>query len=113
MAPFFARFDTLAIQNGGGGSGRSALFLSRLFAQVIVQALDHAVVAPAAEQIVSRVPGRQVMGQVPPGAACSELVEHGIDDFAQWVFARSSCAAIFGSRQAVLKALPLVIGQVG
>ena len=78
-----------------------------------MQALNHATVTPAAEQIVSRVPGRQVVGQVTPGAARPQLVEHGVDDFAQRVLASASCASIRGFRQAGLQASPLVIGQVG
>jgi len=100
--PLFARLDRLAVQNGGRGGGLTALLLAGGFAQVVVQALDHAAVAPPSELVVDRGPGRQVVGQVAPGAAGPQLIEQAVDHFAQGVLAAAAGAPVAGFGRVLL-----------
>ena len=77
-----------------------------------MQALDGGIITPPAELVVHVVPGRKVVGQVPPGASIMQLVEQSVHDFAQVMLARAACTSISGFGQAVLQGLPLGISQV-
>ncbi len=71
-------------------------FLNSYFlAQGVVDVFDQVAVSPAAEMIPNIPVGWEVMGQKPPGTAGAGLVENGIPDFAQGIFARSACASVF------------------
>ena len=54
---------------------------------------------------------RQIMREHSPGAAGSEQVEHGVEQFSLWVFGRSALWLDFGKKR--LNLCPLLICQVG
>ena len=68
-------------------------------------------VSPAAEVVVDGLPGWQVVGQQPPGAAGSQPVGDGVDQLPAvmdgWAAAR------LGGRDERGEQLPLGVGQVG
>ena len=77
-----------------------------------MNALDRALVAPAAEVLPDDLPGRQVMGQVAPLTASASLIEDGIPDLAQGIGAPASGAPAFSFGQDSLNLLPLGIRQI-
>ena len=76
-----------------------------------MDALPGAVLLPVPEVVVDQRPGRQVVGQVTPGAAVPGQVKQSIDDLAPLVLGRASALLSGGDQR--LKFVPLVIGQVG
>lgn len=113
MAPPFACFDALAIQNGGRRTSLAPALLPQQSTQIKVEHFKGAVIAPPAELVVDSLPGRQVVRQVSPGTAVSKLIEQGIHNLAQLMLAGSACTPSGGFRQVLLQPLPLGGGKVG
>jgi hypothetical protein len=68
-APFFRRFDGLAIDNGGTGFGFTPNREAQLLTQSGVNAFPGPVDAPLAKIVVNRRPGWQIMRRQPPRTA--------------------------------------------
>lgn len=77
-----------------------------------MEALQGAVVTPAAELVVDVVPRGEVVGQVAPGTAVVQQIEQGINDLAQVVLARAARAPVGRLGQTLLQRLPLGVTQV-
>jgi hypothetical protein len=77
----------------------------------MVDLLPQPLLPPAAEVVVDGLPGRQVMGQQPPGAASPQPVGHGVDQLAAIMDGRA--AARLGRGDEWGKQLPLGVGEVG
>ena len=75
-----------------------------------IQRMQGVLSAELPEVVVHRLPGRDVTGEISPGAAGAQHVEDGGEDAAQWVRARS--AALRQRGQVALDALPLCVTQV-
>jgi hypothetical protein len=77
----------------------------------MVDLLPQPLLPPAAEVVVDGLPGRQVVGQQPPGTAGPQPVGHGVDQLAAVM--EGWAAAGLGRRDERGQELPLGIGQVG
>ena len=93
------------------GAGPRTLPHAELLAQRGVQLLPRAVVAPGAERVVDRPPGRQIARQQPPGAAAPDQVEDGIEDYAVAVDPRPTARR--RRLQIRFEQRPFRIGQIG
>ena len=89
----------------------AALFGAQAIAQSIMEALDQAAVAPPAEVEPDANVGREVCGQVTPGASCTRLVEDSVEQSTIGVLAWAS-ASLFGYREQRGDEFPLRIRQV-
>ena len=111
FATAVGRLDRLAIQDGRGWPGLAALDAAAFGAEGVVDPLPGSVGLPAAEVGVDRLPGREVVGQQPPGTAGAAEVEDSRDQVAVAILA--GAAAGFGCRHQVLDVVPLQVRQVG
>ena len=114
-AAAMSRFDRLAIDPQGFRGRRGANFQSNFLPQGGVEFLPGAVESPVAELAVHRLPRRKVVGEHPPGAARSQVVEDGIDHLAEFAGRGPSALgrAGFWLGEQRFETLPLVVGQVG
>jgi hypothetical protein len=76
-----------------------------------VDALLGAVVPPDVEVVGHRLPGREVVGEHPPGTPAARQVQGGIDDFPQGI-GKGPAQLPLGPGQQVLDIVPLQVGQV-
>ena len=74
-------FHTLAVQNRGGGTGSFAVGLSGKGAQLIVERIPYILFVPFSEQMVNRLPWREVRGKHTPLNATFENIEYRLNDF--------------------------------
>jgi hypothetical protein len=73
--------------------------------------LPQSLLPPGAEVVVDGLPGRQVMGQQPPGAAGPQPVGHSVDQLAAVMDGRA--ATRLGRRDERGREPPLGVGEVG
>src|SRR5260370_17044720 len=76
-----------------------------------MQGLQRPVAAPGTEVVKHRLPGREVMGQLSPGAAAARHVEDRVGDLAS-LPARRSATALDGRDQRLQKR-PFFVREVG
>src|SRR5260370_38885684 len=77
--------------------------------QGCIQVMPGHVEAETPEVVEHRLPGREVGGEIAPGAARAQHIEDGVEDTAQAVAAQS-CLRCSG-RQESLQAVPLGLGE--
>jgi hypothetical protein len=77
-----------AVENGRGGSVRSAGGPAQQGPQVVHHRREHSSVQPASRLLIDRLPGREVARQVTPGSTRVQDPAQRIEDFAQVVPAR-------------------------
>ena len=105
--------DRLRVDQRGAGLGVAAVGLTDMVPEGVMEPPDRAVVVPPGEVPVHRGPRREVLRQLPPGAACPHHVEDRVHDPASWVllppaaFRPHPCR-----RQQRLDQLPLFIRQI-
>jgi len=106
----FGRFDALAVDDGRRRHGLSPNANTIELDEVMVQTLEHAVVAPFCEPTVDGLVRWKVVGQEPPLASGTQHVEDRVHDFAH----RPLPAATSRSRpwQMRLDNFPFGIGEV-
>ena len=78
-APFFRGLHRLTVDDGRAGTGLATLGLAQLGVQGVM-CLPGAITTPSPEVVEDNAPGRQVMGQHPPGASSAQHVADGVDD---------------------------------
>src|SRR5258707_8717364 len=74
-----------------------------------IQQMPGTVEAETPEVVEHRLPGREVGGEIAPGAARAQHIEDGVEDTAQAVAAQSFFRC--SGRQESLQAVPLGLGQ--
>src|SRR5215207_5375770 len=74
------RFGRLGVDHPSAWLGVSPQSYPQALAQRGVQTLPRPVDAPPPEPVVDGLPGREVSGQKPPGAAALKHVEDGVKD---------------------------------
>src|SRR5262249_16907221 len=99
----------LAVHAGGGARMVGLLGGADFLAEPVVDGVQGAVVPPLIEIPPHGALGRQVLGEIPPGAAGAEEVEDGIDDIPQVGLAGSSAG---GAGEVRLDPGPLLVGDV-
>lgn len=108
------RLHGLAIDPEGRGRRRGPGVEADLLPDAGVDAFPDAVVPPGPEVPVDGLPGREVVGEQPPGRPAAEVVEDGVEDLAE---RGRRPAALGGSglrfREEGFEGLPLGVGQVG
>src|ERR1700712_1912196 len=108
--PFFRALDALAVNDGSGWAGFAVSQLAALNIKRVVDAIERAVVGPAAEIVVHRAARRQILRQRSPLAAGAQDVHQTVDNSA--LVDRALVAAAFGGWDQRLDPVPLVVGQV-
>jgi hypothetical protein len=103
--------DRLGVHDPGRDHRVATVSVAQLLTQRVVDAVHGAVVAPALEIPVHRLPRRQVVGQLPPRAAGAQHVEDRVDDLAPRVFLVASVGV--GRGQQRLDQPPLLVGHIG
>ena len=68
---FFGAFHTLAVDDGGGGTGFASCLLATLLVKRVVDAIQRAVVPPQTEVPIHGATRRQVLGCSAIGIPCS------------------------------------------
>src|SRR5690348_3804843 len=71
---------------------------------------EHQATCRQLDQRLARLPGREVGGEIVPGATSAQHVEDGVEDAPRWVHRRS--AACRSRQEVALDALPLSVSQV-
>src|ERR1035441_4192768 len=77
---FFSAFHTLAVDDGGGGTGFASRLLATLLVKRVVDAIQGAVVPPQTEVPIHGAARRQVLGDVAPLASRAQHVHDAVDD---------------------------------
>ena len=72
--------DALAVQDGGGGLGASALGLADVRPQAGVERLPGVVEGPLAKDMIDGLPRRKAQGQQAPLDAAFDHIENGVPD---------------------------------
>src|SRR5918999_1528621 len=75
---FFRGLHRLAVHNPSARCGFSTWVLADLASKHVVVMLPGAIQPPQPKVVVDALPGRQVMGEQPPGDAASEHVGYGV-----------------------------------
>ena len=104
--------DRLGVDDRGRGRGATPGRGPDLGTQRIVQPGQGAVVPPGGEVAVDGAPGREIRGQVPPGASGPVHVQDALHDAAGRPYRRPAAPAGDIFRQARGDDLPLGLGQV-
>src|ERR1035438_5704059 len=79
-AAFFGAFHTLAVDDGGGGTGFASRLLATLLVKRVVDAIQRAVVPPQTEVPIHGAARRQVLGDVAPLASRAQHIHDAVDD---------------------------------
>src|ERR1700712_2116645 len=108
--PFFRALDALAVNDGRGWAGFAVSQLAAFNIKRVVDAIERAVVGPAAEVVVHRAARRQILRQRSPLAAGAQEVHQTVDNSA--LVDRALVAAAFGGWDQRLDPVPLIVGQV-
>ena len=74
-------FHALVVQNRGGGSGSFAVGISGKGTQLILERIPYILFVPFSEQMINRLPRREVRGQHPPLNATFKNIEYRLNDF--------------------------------
>ena len=77
---FFSAFHTLAVDDGGGGTGFASRLLATLLVKRVVDAIQRAIVPPQTEVPIHGAARRQVLGDVAPLASRAQHVHDAVDD---------------------------------
>ena len=99
--------DRLAVDDGRAGRGFPPGPLSVGHQKGMVNRCPNTLDLPAAQIVVDRLPGREIVRQQPPGRAGAELIEDGLNDPALVRFPRPPTGLGFGDQR--LKNSPLVV----
>src|SRR5215217_8620205 len=114
VAAFFStyagRFDRLGVHYRCAGLRVSLEANSHSFAQGGMHPLPGSVQAPGAKVVVDGFPGREVVGQQPPGAAAANDVEDGVEDLTGAVHLGTPGSV--GERQMRFEEGPLFVREV-
>jgi len=113
LAPFFRGSDGLRINGSGAGRTATPFLCARLFIKRVMDHLQSPSVAPTAKVFPGDCPRHQIMGQQTPGAAGSQLIENGVNHFAQRILTRPTRASVLGFGPNTLQFLPLLVCQIG
>jgi hypothetical protein len=79
--------------------------------QEVMHELPGTILAPLAEVIIDAPPGRQIMGQHPPGTAAAEQREDAVQDLALGICLRSPTR--FGLGDEMVDHRPCFIAEIG
>jgi hypothetical protein len=109
--PPFRRLHRLTVDDRGAGGGGASERTPEALAEAGMQGLQRPVAAPGTEGVKHRLPGREVMGQLSPGAAAAHHVEDRVGDLAS-LPARRSATALDGRDQRLQKR-PFFVREVG
>jgi hypothetical protein len=109
--PFSRGLDRRAIDNPGAGLAVFACGLTDIAAYEVMHEVPGAVLAPGANIVIDRRPGREVMGEQAPGAAPAHDIEDTIEDFSLGVLRRSASRLDLGDIRCDQR--PFVIGEIG
>jgi hypothetical protein len=94
----------------GAGLPRFAGRHAHIPAEQVMDMLPGPIVAPSSEIMVDYRPGREVVGEQPPGTAAPRQIPTGIENFPLGVCLRA--APSFGRGHEMLNQLPFAIRQV-
>lgn len=103
-------FDALAVDNGGRGVDRPAIFDSDDGMEHEIELFEKAEFRPAAEGMIGRAPRSEIGGQQPPSNSTAQNIEDGIEHPAR-VLRRASEFLGFGHER--FNQLPLFVGHIG
>jgi hypothetical protein len=77
----------------------------------VMHEVPRAVLAPGANIVIDRRPGREVMGEQAPGAAPTNDIKDAVEDFSFGVLRRSASRLDLGDIRGNQR--PFVIGEIG